>query len=1056
MANKKQKKGLMNVLFILVFVIMFSMIISPYKVSYPSEGNQYSGTGLGGLYQQFDTSKYCKEGNDFVFQVKPFSCTPKVVRSDLLEEQDVPVFCTISATQLNPLLDVKEIETLNFKGEYPRGVKTIGFQPERAALGYENDLNTPIMEDIGSAVIVLRREPNESAMPDYVEGNITAQIRYNAENAFGIGKTEFYLPSMSDSDWNEKQEYYSFWDGKGYLRATNIRSDKARISIYSDKYKTKSSSNYLEKIESFGQTLNAGEKSGRIYLPGFNPCMANLQVKLVSIENPSTTARLKVNSEIIEIKQGEKFLNEKCRIVNVEKQGLLQYVTLDCEEDEDGFLEKNNFELFFSPKIDMNVNGQNGTYEIGDKLYDSTMDGEEGGVFLGYVGVKGDKILGDIDKEDLFAVLVFYPEEKEKLSRTEITQVSRLVDDIGTYSDAKGMNEFERVWDGIKKVSGNIRKVGGNFISGRQIQVIPFSQDGKREFSFKEKDISIINFAGARNKEFSDEASNEDVQNFEEYYENSIEDYNTLINGYPGEDYSRNMKYKEKAMRDKIKLAFNTEQKRDLKEMCKKFEQEYPNNEIPSECGSDYLFSNSRTSTKDVLIDGRVRSISFGGIYEPSYEEFGAEIMIENKSGFRKSYKLRKDQKIFLDDEGKDYIKLEELDKEKREAEIEVSLEKKGEVDEDENEFVSGDKKLKIGDSKTFLSDYEFILRDINLEKVALVRLDPNIDYSKSTADFNFRVGIEKRALQLSPEKTKQRLEDVNKTIKQLEEISGYLDDTTKAMKGACLATKGYLTVKSFINNAKGKGEARNIVMRGAGGWNEKCLRAAEREGSEYDSQEECLNANADKIDAQVERYTQIMNNQDENLKQLQNAHMTENKLLGESFVDTEEFANDYSKRVSSSLEGVNENYFEQNDIDKENIQNVLNNEDSWKTKQYTIQELKQIERYSQALKQDPEDPVAKKELASVLKDVEVNSKKFLEKEDFSERTGMGRNSRVLEEEDLDEKIVLEEDVQFDNTKYSNYKFEDIENEEDKISTNENIYAIRKGNEEYIVSYDSD
>ena len=178
----------MYVFISILFIVIFLGIVSSYKVSYPSSGNQYSGTGLGGFYQQFDASKYCKKGDDFVFQVKPFSCTPKVVRSDLLEEQDVPVFCTIAATQLNPLLDVKEIETLNFKGDYPRGVKTIGFQPEKAALGYENNLNSPVMEDVGSAVIVLQRQPNESAMPEYVEGNITAQIRYNAEKPNPAGK----------------------------------------------------------------------------------------------------------------------------------------------------------------------------------------------------------------------------------------------------------------------------------------------------------------------------------------------------------------------------------------------------------------------------------------------------------------------------------------------------------------------------------------------------------------------------------------------------------------------------------------------------------------------------------------------------------------------------------------------------------------------------------------------------------------------------------------------------------------------------------------------------
>ena len=51
----------------------------------------------------------CKKGQDFILQVSPFGCTPSVVRSDLLEEQNVPVYCQISATQINPLIDIESI-----------------------------------------------------------------------------------------------------------------------------------------------------------------------------------------------------------------------------------------------------------------------------------------------------------------------------------------------------------------------------------------------------------------------------------------------------------------------------------------------------------------------------------------------------------------------------------------------------------------------------------------------------------------------------------------------------------------------------------------------------------------------------------------------------------------------------------------------------------------------------------------------------------------------------------------------------------------------------------
>ena len=50
-----------------------------------------------------------------------------------------------------------------------------------------SDINSPLLENIGYAVIVLKEQKNEANMSDYVEGNLTARLRYDIKNAFGIG-----------------------------------------------------------------------------------------------------------------------------------------------------------------------------------------------------------------------------------------------------------------------------------------------------------------------------------------------------------------------------------------------------------------------------------------------------------------------------------------------------------------------------------------------------------------------------------------------------------------------------------------------------------------------------------------------------------------------------------------------------------------------------------------------------------------------------------------------------------------------------------------------------
>lgn len=54
--------------------------------------SSYTTDSSSSIFSSF-SSDQCKTGQDFVLQVSPMGCVPSVVRSDLLEEQNVPVFC---------------------------------------------------------------------------------------------------------------------------------------------------------------------------------------------------------------------------------------------------------------------------------------------------------------------------------------------------------------------------------------------------------------------------------------------------------------------------------------------------------------------------------------------------------------------------------------------------------------------------------------------------------------------------------------------------------------------------------------------------------------------------------------------------------------------------------------------------------------------------------------------------------------------------------------------------------------------------------------------------
>jgi len=298
--NIKIKFGMFLLIGILLIVSISASSRSTVQYVQPTSSSNYLNSQGISLTQPFSKDS-CQAGQDFVIQISPLGCTPTVVRSDLLEEQNVPVFCQLLATNVNPLIDVEAIESISFKGDYPKEVSGVGFHPANAGIKTSQStlLNSPILNNIGYAVIVLKKQPNESAMPDFVSGNMTARIKYDVKNAFGIGKAIYYLPQISDNDWDLNYKQYGFWKGKGFLKADYIESDGATISIYQ---------NQNSKITSM--SLTKGKTSGKINIPGFY-CLASLQLRLDGLVVPDTRAKFEISGETVEVIKGEKFLDNK-------------------------------------------------------------------------------------------------------------------------------------------------------------------------------------------------------------------------------------------------------------------------------------------------------------------------------------------------------------------------------------------------------------------------------------------------------------------------------------------------------------------------------------------------------------------------------------------------------------------------------------------------------------------------------------------------------------------------------------------------------------------------
>jgi len=972
---KKNKRLIFGMIFLIGILISLTFVSASF--GYSRSSPRYTQPGMSSfdymrgseginLYPVLDREK-CGMGQDFIIQVAPTGCTPSVVRSDLLEEQNVPVFCPLMATKVNPLIDVEAIDHITFKGNYPKGVSGIGFHPANAALktSAREMLNSPVLENIGYAVVVLKKQRNESAMPEWIVGNMTAVLRYDLKNAFGVGAAQFNLPLVSEEKWDEDYRAYGFWRGKGYLRAENIGTDDARISVFRDVDTRLSSKN-----------LRVGETSEMIYIPGYY-CLAGFQLRLDGLEAPDTRAKFEVDGDYFEAAKGEQFLDNKCKVRDLEKNGLVQEVQVRCETD-DG---REYFKFDISPKINLKIDGVNGTYEVGDILY---KDESGRNVFLGFIGeTKKTKFI--------VPVITTHTSKEEFLKSSDLKLIKSYVDYrlkerstpglsfvdgwrkiIGTSTDVWGrlfggfvrgtdyadlieIGETKQIHflsDDVKKLSDNTLKV----ISG----LLSFS--GKinwDDLTYDAKEITFVGFV-----EPADKKVNEDFQN---YFNQAKQNYRKLVDQFKDEKISEGSggdeTYAETGLFELIKLAESSGQMKTMVGLCDEFKENYPESDLDvgSFCDDELENSNAGVNTFDVYINGRLKTISFKGIYEPSLDEYSADLRISGGDVNEDSVLLKKNQIHYFGNEG-DYIQLKKVEDDY--IEIDSNVEVKGKEGKRE---VLRNFKIKFGDDYANLGKgaYRVSVNNINLKKEARVRVIPKIRNGETEANFDFKIGIEKRAIQLSPEKIASKIDNLDEQIEKLDKISNTLDKTVKGLNKACLGTGAALTIKNLLANTGGKALARQKVMRGEngdGGWYDYCIK--QKEEGRADSVDVCLYANADKIDEQVEEMAKRINEVNNEMKEL----YTFEDSIGGKIIDEDKFIEDYSKKVVKGLPS---------DVD-ENVRKLLNKE-SWDNGYFYKDDLRDIDLYSRLAKSGDED--AKKNLNVILSRIEKTAGDFVKTE---------------------------------------------------------------------------
>lgn len=751
-----------RILALIAFVITFTALAEAQTATFvnhvtPDFRQYYAADGrLGTYYPILGDSQSCEARQDIVLQVAPIGCQPAVVRSDLLAEQNVPVFCQLQAIQINPLVDVKQIRNIRFSGSYPKEVAGTGFHPANAALRTRDILlGNPLLNDVGYVTVVLKKNPNENELPDSVNVSLTARLDYYAGTGFGVGASEFLLQELSDQKWQSVKNKQSFLNGDYYLKLEEADPEKALVSIY----------HHDRRIQTVN--LDRSRASDEVYLPG-SYCQFGLKFRYNGFISPENVARLRVGEDIIEVYRGSSFLNGKCKVREIKTQGNHQgNIDLTCGSE--------RFSLSITPQ----------GLEIGE-------------------------------------IVRFTNEDK-------LWKISAINKD-GSFN--------------LENIEGT--EVRNNIQSG---SIVPIDEGKLYEAVYSPE--------------------------IENYLLESFESYESIATDYPAEENNAGY-YGQQALERAIRLADNVNKEQTQVRLINLILEQYPN-------------SGNNSYYKDMLTD----------IYNIDSEKASVVIDIDN------DYKTIKLLDFRIPDEVSSVGFIwgaEAFDVEQGNSTSTIL----GNVTVNRIERTGVSARIVCSDgSSTSLNirpdesqnvcDRVIRITNLDVKDFARIRIDP-VTRSSGETNLTVYVGIEKRAIKLSPDKTKEKIENLNKSIEKWESISSGLGDVVTGMKAACFATSGVLLAKGFLTGLSGEALARQKVMRDEGGWTARCEEAfnsgriieGDSNNDPYSSINDCFRRNSNSINRDVNAMSDALNSVNQRVKGIQGGYVKESGFFESVIVDSD------------------------------------------------------------------------------------------------------------------------------------------------------------------------
>jgi len=849
MKNKKNRKSLVLVLALALSILLFNPFVlgvgffgsttsgsfSEVNTNYFSNSvASYSSFGFGSLMSGIQNRPQDTEGFfDMEVFIPPLGCQPTIVTSDLLEEQDVPVFCTVVPLRINPSIDITRIESLSIgQAKSSPYISGVGWHPARAAISSGSRyINNPTTGNLGYAVVVLKRQANENTMPDNVSTTLTATIQYGANYAFGIGENEFYLPVISDSDFASTYHDYSFFNGVGYLRAEDIDSTGATISIYT-------SNN--QKV--YSTRIQTGKTSSDIYLPTGTGGQG-MRITLKDLATPQTKAKIKVNGKSYEVYQGGQFADNNCRVSSLVAYGAgTGFVTFTCGSEK--FTLTKSFEKV-KLEVPSDPSNSNGEYSIGDQIPNQI--GKS--IYPVYVGSSTVNAASGLQQTYLIIAAT-----DESLTRDQVNNL--MIEVSNRVQSNSKIDKTSSIYGTTLYLLGQNDK-DPTTIKAKDTKATGFNVRYKGQVNENSPITSTNSGSSTNSTAASNTYSSDYYSKAKTAYEYVKSTYPSELNNVIGEPWNpTGQAFGADALWAEYNLATLLKQKQDAVGFLSRIMNDYPtstNKLANGETAESLLKSATGTlsnSGSEAYSQKQDLSFELVGINAPTEDE--ASVKIDYFNGNTALTKVFKKGDVMTFDEATN-TKVTLVDFTDTQATITYSC----------NNKAKGARTTSITSSPKTVNENQVQALDncdgriqitkINRKQVAHVTLTPMVNGRSRTVNFTFSIGIEKRPdfLKPTPEEAADKIKDLNEKIDDLNNITDTLGKVVEGGKIACLATSTFINLKNLYQDRNGGATARKQVMDN---WKTTCATYISTQGNPYFEKtiDDCIAGEYSKIEKEI------------------------------------------------------------------------------------------------------------------------------------------------------------------------------------------------------------